>query len=615
MVKKWLILSLLCSLPIVSLLAYHQWFMTRTTLWNELKTDEAATTSEVLVHSQVDGNTQLSSNWASATLTFTKQGVTTSKVQVEVKTPEVQLSLPNGVYTVKAESKDAKVELSHTKITILGGKANVALTFRPLHVLEVTAEGMNDNFSVINVPSLQNQSFTGRANNRFGVMVGESYVIRNNKTNAVFTVAIDERSKRTVVSLNKGVLSATKAENQQSNRSDSHVKSNNFYPTDVVHFDDHVTDMKDTATTLQPTSSASRDAYWETVKADAFQIYPEVMMFYDDVRGNPSAIFVAGDHRRQIQPLVYNTISFGIDEDTIDVNVTSDSIATDARAKNLARQLSDPAQVVIYKGSSVEGSLDVAGVVSVKTYALDVNSTEIGTTSNIHHDTKAYRDAFLATYANQDEQGRWTLPMNVSGGLKIDDHVYLDKGSSSKVVPATMTSVTDHRLVVRGGVLTQVDGIAIDNIGGDLKDALTKMGICTERGHNIFAAFQSSQGDVLAERALVTLGNAVRGVSTMATNKGWYNEDTTVLVVREYMTVFKTPKYTFASHIPITIAGLETPIDQSHYFNIGAKGYVRTTLTLPSAKGSLSYTVTSKTPNYIVPNVSIADMGATTLDE
>ena len=180
-----------------------------------------------------------------------------------------------------------------------------------------------------------------------------------------------------------------------------------------------------------------------------------------------------------------------------------------------------------------------------------------------------------------------------------------------------------------------------------------------KKANTVFKGFLHKPDDsqILNEGAYATLLETARtknyaGLSTPSyakINEGdkWYSEDTTVLVVREYISNFEVPSISISDKLPMTITGtneLNTPANKNQFFSALGKGYLylNYTLNLPvSSKANISgnvkaeFTYTSfpgdiidtenysKTgdnskldatkkfgeqgTNYLVPNVSITD--------
>lgn len=369
---------------------------------------------------------------------------------------------------------------------------------------------------------------------------------------------------------------------------------------------------------------AANGKYWESVQSDkTLKVNPEVPMAYSDQNGNTSVAFTAGDVMRTIQPVAYNMgryINVGVDP-----KVNGASVATDTNAKKLASSLTAGGKEVIYKGSAITTNFAVNGQLELKTFALDIGSTSLKNEWNpgTSYSTDKINEDFLSQYAKKTN-GKWQVEYNATGNLKINGK---DEGGKEKklVGKQVKEGMIEHKLIVRGGKLFSVDGITnFESLDPTLKEAL-------ERAHlldndNIFNNFQRQGGAVLDEAGFATLANALRGGTTdIQSGKGWYQEDTTVLVFREYTNTFELPQFMYVDKVPMQIAGLEAPINKLQFFSKGYRGYTKMLLEdteklymqfdSSAENGNLkgffrsdgSADPNKSTIDYIVPNVSVTD--------
>ena len=254
------------------------------------------------------------------------------------------------------------------------------------------------------------------------------------------------------------------------------------------------------------------------------------------------------------------------------------------------------------------------------------NSWNPGTT----YSATNIRDAFISKVATKDATGKWVVDAKGYENLKISNK---DFGVIEQNVkyPETATNEITHYLVVRGGKLLSVDGdknykTTLPTSNPKLWEALVGMGL-TDDTDNVFGSFVRNGGRKLNEPIFATLANAVRGINDLANDKGWYVEDTTQLVVREYVTEFKLPHAMFPDKLPMTVNGLNSPMDKNQFYSQGATGHTKLKFSVMT-KGSMNpYETTpgtpvdvymmhdssvdgqygNKTTDYIVPNVSVLD--------
>lgn len=366
-----------------------------------------------------------------------------------------------------------------------------------------------------------------------------------------------------------------------------------------------------TARTFAEEKQSTNGFYWETKQENAsLKVNPEVFMLHDDRGGNTSFAFVAGDKLREIKPVTYNFARYINVE--VDPKLTGMSTATDTDAKALANRIA-PGKEVVYKGSAVTTNFDVKGQLELRTYALDIGNEALKNAWNpgTSYNTDRINEEFLSRFATKDSSGNWQVTLDAEGKLIIGTNEY--GGVTDKLVAKENTgqrAVNTYVLEVRGGKLVGVNGNRnLNALHPDLRDALTRMKILGD--DNVFSAFEREGGVPLSEEFFATLGNQVRGTSDLALNKGWYNEDTTILVVREYINVFDLPHFLYVDKIPMEVDGLATPVDKTKFFSDGKAGHLKMTyrindayMVVDSSKGDFGI---QRSIQYVVPNVSVLD--------
>lgn len=351
--------------------------------------------------------------------------------------------------------------------------------------------------------------------------------------------------------------------------------------------------------------------YWESYQdTQTLKVNPEVPMVYDDNSGNVTVVQSAGDRIREIKPVHYNSVQFH------NVNITPKvdgmSVATDAQAKVLANSKGKGLDV-IYKGASTSASYEVTGEIKLRTYALDVGSKALKNTwGNSTYSTEKVRDEFLTRHATKEADGTWTIKPTAKGNYVIANKDY-GGVSEIKNVKQKDYQVIEHTLVVRGGKVLSVDGQTdLTKLDPLLKDAVDRMNISTARGSNVFNQFEYGKGANLTESNVANLLNTTRGVNEHSVGKPWYYEDTSTLVVREYITTYDLPSHVYVDKIPQEIPGLQTPMTKDQFFKKGETGFGKYRIQLLDSW--MEYDSSKPTPFggvqtrlYVVPNVSITD--------
>ena len=227
--------------------------------------------------------------------------------------------------------------------------------------------------------------------------------------------------------------------------------------------------------------------------------------------------------------------------------------------------------------------------------------------------------------------------------------------------------VFEHGLIIRGGALVGIHyntrtkdahgnwkildlpiqsttGNSLEREDEALYNAVVGMGLynvsngLVNRANNVLCGFEYQTGKPLYEedyaKELATAREQVDKVATPPTSaiykdSGWYSEDSTVLVIKEYVSNFEVPSISFSDKLSMSVKGLETPADKAKFFNVVGKGYTYLEYVLPicspykSSSGkvvptSKAYFEFSSSPakklgfgrigvDYIVPNVSVSD--------
>ena len=419
--------------------------------------------------------------------------------------------------------------------------------------------------------------------------------------------------------------------------------------------------------------------------SEVLSVYPEYGMIFEDDNDKEYIEWMIGDQSRKIQPVVYQTM-----QHKVYVKATSTgNMATDNRARtslNKVVQSDNTAsgKQVLYKGGPVnttfqmfrDSGADKKGILTVKTFALDIKTNSNGVNvknewGNSGYDSKQSHNSLLNAIdntgkANVSEKllvdspvgNSYDRVVDYTGAIKSltsDKYTKVKYGTGTKgtVLDGGTTVMFEHELVVRGG---QVIGVRLMNRGSgsqsitsisdlknrdlDLYTALLNMNLYNEsndKSQTVLSTFEHKTGDTLTEGTYATMLQEARKSidSNLETpnnakvfeNEGWYSEDTTVLVVKEYVTNYEVPSISMSDKLSMSVKGLDTPIDKNQFFSVLGKGYTYLKYDLPltvtNPKGgnfnTNSYFETSSLPNdgldsfgyqgvdYLVPNVSISD--------
>lgn len=398
---------------------------------------------------------------------------------------------------------------------------------------------------------------------------------------------------------------------------------------------------------------------------DTLNIYPEYGMLFQADDGNTQDLkWVVGDENRQISPVVYQTLQHKVYVSPV---TSGTSVATDSRAITNAAKLGEGNKQVIYKGSAMgnafaiyqDSNMKSAGLLTAKTFALDIKDSV----------KSAWGDGSYNSYAQHQ-----TLLDSLNGEkAAYDEHLLIDspnygsvdytggsiKGFSPEGYKLRQYNGEDkvtleHELIVRGGKLVAVrvaeankttktlktiEKLKAENNGSktSLYAALVNMNLIDESGNKentVFKAFEHLTGDVLTEGTYATLlknaRNTVDGQNVSSSvevkeGQGWYSEDTTVLVVKEYISNFTVPGVSVSDKIALSVNGLVTPQNKAQFFSQMGKGYLHLNYDITCNKAiyeglpeihswftytsypSDEYAFGKQETQYLVPNVSITD--------
>jgi len=376
---------------------------------------------------------------------------------------------------------------------------------------------------------------------------------------------------------------------------------------------------------ISPTTTSVDGLYTETkVENTTLKVNPEVAMVFSDISGNSGVSFAAADRLREIKPVTYNTIRYR--NPVISPQVNGLSVATDPKASDLATRLNASGTDVIYKGSATTNSVAAEGVVEFKTYALDIGNTPLKQAWNpgTSYNTQAINREFLSRFLTfNDATGKWEATFNTHGKYLINNADVGGVAGMQRVEQdGTPTSPVVHTLEIRGGRLVGVDGNRdLSKVNPELMEALKQMGI-TPDNKGIFVQFESGTGAQLTDemKSVYDMVNQARGVEDWRSGRPWYNEDTTVLVVHEYTTIFQIPDFTYSDKIPMSIQGIESPADKNDFFSKGYAGHMEVRYSIagrPSGEAFMTantqkgHNVSSTKPLFSVPNVSVQDTFST----
>lgn len=344
------------------------------------------------------------------------------------------------------------------------------------------------------------------------------------------------------------------------------------------------------------------------------KIYPEIAMLFDNDRGQSSIKWAVGEQAREINPVIFHSLQFKV---FVDEHSNAASYATDTRATATATKMGEAQKQVAYKGTALNTTFRIqrseedsknSGILTVKTFALDITNDKNGI--NVKNAWGA--DAYKPESLHKDFISSWDgFKGTASERLEIQSSKLYVGGT--KVQPTGLEKMTyggkdvvefTHELIVRGGVVVGVkyqdrstgaySVVAISDLekkDAGLYEALVGMKLIGEtKNSTVFKGFEHQTGATLNEQKYKDFAtNAKKALDGLTTNnlemgKGWYSEDTTVLVVKEYVTNFKVPSIAFSDKISMSVPGLETPIQKEQFFSVLGKGHTFINYTFKNEK-------------------------------
>lgn len=300
---------------------------------------------------------------------------------------------------------------------------------------------------------------------------------------------------------------------------------------------------------LPPDSSVNAIRF-TTQAPTALKIYPEVDMTYDTRDGDVKDVIVVGDTEREIKPISYHRLDVRINTTP---RFSSSTVATDSRARAFSERRGGSYVPIVYSGGDMNIANDQTSLITATSYVLDIEPSEVKEAwgngawnpQKVHNDFKANIDfetnARLIIHDDKTSQTQEMLVTNTQGGVNLNTH-NLFTGAN-----VAFTKTKTYRLKVEGHELVDTGGLSADIVD--------KMRI-----RDLIKVFEQEQGDFYPKG---------HGSKKIDEGKGWYTEDSTVLVVKEFVDVLTLPNAIFTEKIPITFG----PPSPSNLNDLFSRGY------------------------------------------
>lgn len=342
------------------------------------------------------------------------------------------------------------------------------------------------------------------------------------------------------------------------------------------------------------------------------KVNPEVTMWYQSTTGSYGSVVTAGDYIRNIPIVPYNTLT--VKNNSSDPKVTGTSVALDARAKTLASRLADENTPVLYSGSGVTLTYDKVPNVELTSYMLDIDDSR----SNLK---SAWGNKYSAETSVRTMVSNADAKADIKSDLTVNDQKLTLKELNNCSLKAGDSKLEETwHLTVKGGEVTNVR-VNGQNYGSgsfsagsgkahEIGVALKEMKLIGD--NNILSqVFAKGAGEKITDSGLKTWLTNNGGKKYL--NKGWYYEDTSVLVVKKFKTDFSLSDTTISDKLPMNL-GPQTPADRNQFFSNGYTATADLTtvfnINIVGAKltgKSSTDRVKEKKVDFIVPDVSIKD--------
>ncbi len=308
-------------------------------------------------------------------------------------------------------------------------------------------------------------------------------------------------------------------------------------------------------------------------------VLPKVMMIYDTEDGKAEASFVNSRQYRQIKPLSNHRsyLSLG-DEIRVRMNAKKPR-----KAYSLAMAMGNKNLPVVDKGGDIQVDYGGKNVLTVSTFNLDMAPF----TSNSNH------EVYLGNLGLQ------------GGKIPVRLRAYLNDSNSSTYKDVSLIRNSNekkisHSLEVRSGRVISVDGISYYNLSPRLKNVVDNMKLSDPSPlNNVLGAFARNEGAALNEQKFAELSTVYRHIPQNM-GDGWYNEDSSDLVLIERQSSFDLELSQVNLKAPLNIKGLSTPINDRMKYSRGEKTDMNLELFLtanPSIKGNVNIQSA-----FIIPN-------------
>lgn len=359
-----------------------------------------------------------------------------------------------------------------------------------------------------------------------------------------------------------------------------------------------------------PVEQENKNEFAETKSSKtSFKVLPEIMMIYSNESGEYSPQFVLGSEYRSVNPLEFYK-GYLNDDFTCDINA---SFSKDERAKALANAMEKTKLPVLEKNSTFSIKWKPKNTLILKSYALDIasealkekwGSSKYSTTMLMQN----YVSDLIELTKPTDEQkssnegyknlGK-TITANINMAIEVSGKKYAALNSLAEFKKLGEEQVDVHKITIRGGRVTEIDGAPLADAKKELQQAIESMKLGVAGKESVLASFAKNEGRKLNDKTYSDISKKYRGIDAEQ-GVGWYSEDSTTLVIVEKTQKFQANEQVFEFRIPSNISGIETPLEESMRYSRGEVAKLLSTISLNNKKDA----VLQKTIDdlFIIPN-------------
>ncbi len=317
-------------------------------------------------------------------------------------------------------------------------------------------------------------------------------------------------------------------------------------------------------------------------------VLPKVMMLYDTDDGKTSVRFVSGSQLRTIHPLSNHRSSFNMSND---IRIKS-NVSNPKKAYTLARAMGNSTTPVVDKGAILNLNYSAKNILTVSSFNLALSTDSYNTFNRTLYNPDINHELYIKKLGIDD---------NV---LSAKLGVYFDNINEAKHIPISLVKNDDekiikHSLEIRSGRVVAVDGLPYSTLSLRMRNVIDNMKLSSPvPSDNVLGAFAQNEGEAVTEQVFCDLSSVYRHYPHQL-GSGWYNEDSTDLVLIEKQNNFDLQNSEVNIKAPLNVKGLETPINDRMKYSRGKKMDINMVISLDNSAYPVYKTIQSA---FIIPN-------------